>query len=291
MMSWNALPNELRRQVWSFMTYEGKNLDDGGEISCEWRRNRADLANCALVNRQWQGIFEEAMFKNIFLTQETVQSLRKITQRQKKLVRYIWLKIAIDSLPCRSCPDYDLACGTVSSLDHVAAGLCMLRFLFILSSWKRDELGCPEGLTIELSCFSPEDAQHSFRNDLFFDSSPFADEIQLGGNRVPLNYVEHGTINGRRAAPLDTNNIIKLFHDDIDLPSPDHCDPATGVVDVVSRLVIRRQTRRHLDPFLMQRIIEALPELTEVTYEPWRDWRESDQDSSKSPNPFEAPCE
>lgn len=282
-MSWNKLPNELRHLIWSFVVYEGINADQGpeNETGRVWRRNRSDLTNCALVNRQWQEVFEQALFKNLFLTEGTVRSLKKITPRQKKLVRYIWLKVSIESSPCRPCNPTWHEDGIIDWPHSKEAGLRILYFLSLLRSWRRAELGTTDGLTIEISCCSPQDGAHFFRNDIFLDSSPFADTAALEHNRPTLDDLDHNIAQGKRGAPLDTKTLIQLFHPDIEIPGPDEADPITGTVEVATRLVIRRQTRRQLDPFLMQRIIEALPELTAITYEPWRDWRASEQDLSR----------
>jgi hypothetical protein len=313
-MSWNALYPEIRRLVWSFVADETLNTTPGNEISRPWGRNRSDVARCARVNSEWRDFFEEALFQNLFLTQDTYPCLHVATLRQRRLVRYIWLRIELDV-------DFQ---GGLWSHDRPSAhetkaeaGLHILKFLRILSYWRLAELGTPDGLTIEFSFYAPEDAWWSFRNDLFFDSSPFTADVDPDGRRPLLTDTFHGNLNGMRCEPLLVKDLTHLFYGPITVPARRYNSPAipplyytlltrlflnpppglppssnliipplkqfepAGDADVVTRLVIRRQSRRHIDFRLMEEIMSALPELKSVTYEPWREWGQGMEDWSK----------
>lgn len=302
-MSFNDLSPEIRRCIWSFVADETVNATPGDEISRPWGRNRSDLARCALVNSEWRDYFERALFRNLFLTQDTFQCLHIITPRQKKLVRYIWLRIDIHKD------------GHVVGRDlgiNVHAGLHILRFLRILSYWTPGELGTTDGLTVEISFYPSDDTHRWFRNDLFFDSSPFTADVDPGGRRPLVTNTTYGILNGKRCAPLHVDHVTTLFYGPLFLPI-DYNEPTmprvydallarlssnpaaalptsynpviiprvtdrehVGHARVVTRLVLRRQTRRHIDWTLVQPIMSALPELKSVTYEQWREWREFD---------------
>lgn len=221
-MSWNALCPELRRLVWSFVADETVNATPGDEISRPWGRNCSDVARCARVNSEWRDFFEEALFQNLFLTQDTYPCLHITTLRQRRLVRYIWLRIEIswDFLGGR----WYIDCQSASE-TKAQAGLRILKFLRILSYWRLDELGTPGGLTVEISFYAPEDASDVFRNDLFFDSSPFTADVDPGGRRPLLTATRDGKVNGKRCEPLMVQNLAHLFYSPISIPYCCHNSP------------------------------------------------------------------
>jgi hypothetical protein len=124
-------------------------------------------------------------------------------------------------------------------------------------------------VTLELSIHSPGDYNH-FQH-YGFDADP--DPESVGDTMQPIHDPAHGYEEGtRRGAGLEQIRRLWGFNPiDINSYWP------LGWIDFITGLVIRRQTRRHLTPQGLSRILKALPNLDTLAVEFWRGWTEWEQ--------------
>jgi hypothetical protein len=143
----------------------------------------------------------------------------------------------------------------------------------ILATWKASS---GSGLTLELSAQSPSDNQHWFKHFYFGTKSTNDDEngyaasildSQNDGLHEHTNYPYHDLIDGRQVVNPSGFAVLRLFERvglnfKVELPT----------VPVVTKLVLRRQCRRRFDGKALGVLLEKLPRLECLVYEPWRGW-------------------
>lgn len=123
------------------------------------------------------------------------------------------------------------------------------------------------GLTLEISAYSHSDTKHVFRNDLHFDMGPFDDDRPIEQNRPSFTDLKHGWLNGRRDGPPSVSSILRIQGSSRYTVAGYSRLP---VADVVTTFVLRRQTRWHIDPDLLEEMIRSFPRLRTLHIEPWR---------------------
>ncbi|KAG7048063.1 Oxoglutarate iron-dependent oxygenase, partial [Colletotrichum scovillei] len=136
-------------------------------------------------------------------------------------------------------------------------------------------------LTLELSVQSPSDKEHCFKN-LYFGGVGEDEDLRFDrpGHRLPhldskhsFHDLQHGWINGRQVDAPNGNAFLRMFQ-------PLYLTFKEGLpqVKAVTRFVLRRQCRRKIQPKVLGSLLDKLPRLQSLIYEPWQSWDKTAQD-------------
>ncbi|KAH7234432.1 hypothetical protein B0J15DRAFT_570803 [Fusarium solani] len=236
MNSWNSLPMELRFMIFEYVAACGT----------------GHLSTCAAVCREWQDLIERRNFRRLKLRSTCVNDLRTmVTDRTRPLVQHIWLHVAIPRYTCLICHRRESQSSWIRNNRMIK--VAVLKLFAILSTWDSTD-----GVTLELSTNSPSDPQHWFKNYCFGDGSQ---GVRNWGSS------DHGWSNGTRISSPNSRTLGRLF-ETIDLTSR----LRLLRVGVVTRLVIRRHLRRRLTASSLRMLLDKLPRLECLLFEPWRQW-------------------
>lgn len=193
------------------------------------------LAGLASVSRQWQTFFEPQIWQTLNFQSPTLDRTlmkRYITDTRKPLVKKISFHLWLREYSCDDCDQPEDA-RTATSND--ASFIRQLTALFsALSSWKTG------GLTLELNASSPSDSQHQRHGTCEAHNRP---TYSLRGARERLigNLLHVGSTN-------------KSY-----FPR----------VPVIQEFSIRKTFYRSLSAISMRDILQSLPEVKRIHYEPW----------------------
>lgn len=192
-----------------------------------------------------------------------------MTQRNQSLVRSLWFSIELEEYDCTKCVDTRTSSIETSCTDNELI-LEASRLLFsALSTWGPNK----GNLTLDIILYSDSDTEHAYRY-LTFEPDVPGRATQHGSDQTSV--VEHQdkhrweVINsGLLVPPYGT--LQRLFAD-VWLPFDEEgdCWKQALKVQAVTRLVMRLQTRRRLQPKTVIQILSHLTGLHELHYEFWR---------------------
>ncbi|KEY75020.1 hypothetical protein S7711_01359 [Stachybotrys chartarum IBT 7711] len=191
----------------------------------------------AAVCSEWKTFIEPQNFHRLELQVPCLEQLPHMTTRTTGLVRQIRLNIELPRYSCRSCQ-------WPESRSH--------RFV------------------LELNTFSPSDSEHWFKNyciglDAQIDGVSEQQQQQQQAAPVRWHDPNHGWIDGRQIDSPSADAMSRLFAP-ICLSLPE----SIPKVNAVTRLVIRRECRRQIIPPVLRLLLQRLPRLQTMVYEPWR---------------------
>ncbi|TLD19110.1 hypothetical protein PspLS_09890 [Pyricularia sp. CBS 133598] len=226
----------------------------------------------ASVCRRWRNIFEPAMFRHLTLRAADLQFLNLVVQEHRRhLVTHIWF---IVEFPTYS--SYSSEINPQEPLDNIPSYFFWqgINSLFQeLCQWSAPFARGDEGITLELSMWSPSDNRYSFQDidfgegDCLRSFPNIEDDFQR--HTFPLHAPPHGWVQGSRfrsATRMEWQKIRHFIylHDEIDI----------GMLSVVAvtGLLLRRQTRADLHVSAYQAICSRLPNLAQVHLEMWQEW-------------------
>lgn len=181
-----------------------------------------------------------------------------MTTRTASLVRQIRLNIELPRYSCRSCRYCESAVRKSQHSSIFEAAI--LKLFIVLSAWK------PRGrLVLELNAFSPSDSEHWFKA---LDAQIYEESEQQQQQETLARWHDpkHSWIDGRQVEGPPAEAMEHLF-------APICLGLLPGSipeVHAVTRLVIRRECRRQVLPSILRLLVQKLPRLQHVTYEPWR---------------------
>lgn len=168
MANWPQLPYEIQVSNLNIVLCSLRDPTSGSAVGRQLKRTHDLLFKYALVSKTWCEYIEERMLRRLFVTQDSLHHVERLSRRQRKLVRYIWLKVDLASYNCPSCVIIDLDITTSRLMQEKQDSDILkaaVKTLFdILSTW--DDCDTTEaGLTLEISAFSPSDAeQHDIKS-------------------------------------------------------------------------------------------------------------------------------
>ncbi|KAL7947352.1 hypothetical protein V8C42DRAFT_363818 [Trichoderma barbatum] len=234
--SWMHLPPELRIMILKEIAHEK---------SPGW-------ASCASVCREWQYILEEENYNKLKLQVPCLDDLNEMIPPHKRhLVNHIWFQVQLPRYPAACCARWNPPPAKASSIVEKA-----IRKLFAaLSSWQANRL------TLELNVVSPSDSEHWFKPLYFSDDRTKGDEGAAGPRHDP----RHGWAHGRRVTAAPKVAMRRMFRS-IEL---DFSRRPLRRVSCVTSFIIRRQLRRCISPLGLSAMLEKLPLLESMCYEPW----------------------
>ncbi|KLP18314.1 uncharacterized protein LW94_6195 [Fusarium fujikuroi] len=240
--SWASLPPEIRLQI----------LKEG---LCQGVRG-----SYASVCSEWKAFIEPQNFYRLELQVSCLDQLDHMTTRTASLVHQIRLNIELPRYSCRSC-QWPESSSRVS--QHSAIFRAAIHKLFTaLSAWKRTD-----ALVLELNTFSPSDSEHWFKNYCIGRDAQTDEESEQQQREAPGRWHDpkHGWIDGRQVESPSAKAMSRLFAP-ICLSLPG----SIPEVHAVTQLVIRRECRRQIIPPVLRLLLQKLPRLQTMVYEPWR---------------------
>lgn len=249
MPTWSALPAELRLMIIHHLM----------QAKHGW-------AIYASVCREWQHEIERKNFRQLKLGTSCVDGLQNIV-RSRHLVKHIWLNIELRRYSCRTCRRIEGEKWQKGNAEVVREAIQKL--FSILHQWQAGS-----ELTLELSAQSPSDREHAFKN-LYFGGDnengyPNVDYSASESAEITSADVQdpkHGWIDGVQVQAPESESISRIFEPIYpkftdDLPS----------VHAVTKFVLRRQCRRQFELGALERLLNKLPRLESLIYEPWERW-------------------
>ncbi|KAH6854041.1 hypothetical protein B0I37DRAFT_441106 [Chaetomium sp. MPI-CAGE-AT-0009] len=247
---WTTLPVEIRLLILEGIT----------------QQRHPGWASSAAVCKEWQFVIERENFRQLNLHVPCLDDFERITVQRQHLVSYISLDIELPCYTCRCCHWSESETWVRRNSSIVSKGIWKL--FSILSGWT---LANQKGLALELSAHSPSDSDHWFKHYRFSSGRVGDDEDDVisgrdMGSRL-LDDPKHGWRNAQQETPPPRLAVLRLFAT-INLRFPAELPQ----VDVVTRLTIRRQLRRRLQPIALQLVLGKLSRLEHMVYEPWRPW-------------------
>lgn len=289
--SWHRLPAELRLTILDFLVQDG-----------------CSLAGCATVSREWQAAIERHTFARICVTPARLADFDAMTRRSRARVRYIWLCVELAEYDCPVC---EVASSILSTRDDRAVTRAIERLFAVLSTWDVVATGPGKngktggGLLLDISVHSPSDNQHRFKELTFGPDLAFGDvrddrrwrarlrkafappSLSTRKNSGALyNRVHNLTRRGPAALlpekwPLSrVFGQILAFSPFVRVTGEEQWWRSLPLVPAVTRVLLRQQTRRRWKPESLSQLFSRLPRLTEIHYEPWREWRNALQDAT-----------
>lgn len=251
-MWWHLVPTEIRDMILDAVVEVGDNL-----------------ASAAAVSREWQHAIEPHTFAQIRLPVSRIPQLNLMKQRNQSLVRSIWFCIELEEYDCTKCVNTRLSSIQTSCTDNELI-LEAFRLLFsALSTWEPNK----GNLTLDISLYSNSDTEHAYKY-LTFEPDVPGRATRRGVDQTSA--VEHQdkhrweTIeSGLLVPPYGT--LERLFADAwLPFDEERDCWEQAPKVQAVTRLVMRLQTRRRLQPNTVIQILSHLTGLHELHYEFWK---------------------
>ena len=235
-MSWNSLSVEIQTHVLESLVLQG------------------NAARYASISRVWQAIIEPRIFARLKVTRSRLVSFNDIGYRHRLLIKWIWLSITPSECHCPQCGGIAFHYSYRDSSKVIRKAIQDL--IICLSTWE------PKG-------------------DLILD-------ISVRGLSVLLNHagiVHYGPSIIQEPNVKKINQCPHRLHDpnfrmayittkrfEINEIEP-QLRQQMPKARVVTSLLLRRQTRHLWKSNVFGELLYLLPEVHDIHYEPWRDWR------------------
>jgi hypothetical protein len=225
--------------------------------------HKGKVAHYACVSQEWKAAIEQHHFRSLRLRTSDIPVLETLTTESVGLIKYIYYCIELDEYGCYACE-----LPNINDAKEAERGILKdgIRSLFCVLS----KLPIQGKLTLDISVYSLSNTQHFFKYIRF----------------------EHADVHGSRSISHQTPQQHASTHDSIHrLPRLSHFFPVYRIFHglrlcdsdetfwaavpqdpSVTHLLLRRQTRRRWLPETLVKLIERLPNLQEMCYEPRREW-------------------
>lgn len=213
-----------------------------------------DSARYASICRAWQAVIERRNFARLKVTRSRLAGFSDIGYRHRHLVKYIWFSIEPSEYHCPQCGGLG-----IYNWHHVPTKTirnAIQDLVIQLSTWE------PSGsLLLDISVKAPSALRHS------------SSTIQYGP----------GVISEPKKAKIIRcsnwlHDITYLINKTTEVSKPEP-EPCQGMpkARAVTSLLLRRQNRRPWKSEVLEELLDLLPEVHEIHYEPWRDWRRMEE--------------
>ncbi|KAL7787129.1 hypothetical protein V8C37DRAFT_390738 [Trichoderma ceciliae] len=246
--SWASFPVEVRLTILE-------------EIS---RQKLRGWASCAAVCKEWQVFIEQKNFRRLKLRASCIGELGRVSIRVRNLVQCIYLNIELPRYTCRFCRQTESR--SCASRHSSIIRDTMLKLFHVLSTWQSTG-----HLILELNAYSPSDSEHWFKNYHFgLEHEDNGDLVRQQEATTKWHDPNHGWVNGQQVEAPRASAILRLFSP-LCLSLPENLHE----VHAVTGLVMRRQLRRQISLAALRFLLQRLPRLESIVYEPSRIWRRS----------------
>ena len=241
-MFWNSLPVEIQTHILDALVLHG------------------DSARYASICRAWQTIIEQRIFACLKVTRSRLAGFSDIGYRHRHLVKSIWFSIEASESRCPHCGGlWALNWHQVSSKTIRKA---IQDLVIQLSRWESNG-----SLLLDISVKAPSGLMHSSSIIQYGPpviSEPKKDKI------IPCTHWLHDPDLQSMAA------YILYKHTNVRGTEPELSQEIPKARAVTS-LLLRRQTRHPWKSEALEELLNLLPEVHEIHYEPWRDWRRMEE--------------
>ena len=212
-----------------------------------------DSARYASICRVWQIIIERRKFARLKVTRSRLTGFSDVGYRHRHLVKYIWFSIEPSEYHCPDCG------GVVYNWNQVPTKTirkAIQDLVIHLSTWEPSD-----SLLLDISVKAPGVLMHPS------STIQYGPGVISEPNKAKIiqcsHWLHHTSIYGPLAYPLSrTTNVSKPE------PKPSHKVPKARAI---TSLLLRRQTRRPWRSEVLEELLDLLPEVHEIHYEPWRD--------------------
>ncbi|KJK74987.1 hypothetical protein H634G_09622 [Metarhizium anisopliae BRIP 53293] len=290
MDGWTRLPYDVRLIILNMVFAQLTAPEENQAVGRPLKRMHCRMPSHGLVCRDWFEFFERETYRALFVTQDSLDRIGRLTRRQQRMVRYLWVKV--DLVTYASPNDMDFyweVCDLQYDANSTLINATIRRTFELLRSWDTEQGPGAPGLTLEISACSPSDMEHTFYNDLLFDTSPFDVDGPLERNRPSYSHPRNGWFQGKRTSPPSLHSILATLGF-----SFSHLDGLPAAPAVTS-FIVRRQTRWQFGPLALANIIRRLPSLRRILIESWREfdcfspggWYPQDRNTVESLTMFE----
>lgn len=261
---WDTLPSEIRLLVLQSLT------QDGSSLAC-----------LAAVSRAWQTDVERYNFSRIKLTPSRLMDFRSMIRRNQGLVRYTWFCLELDEYDCTQCApiggvlrtEEAIAALTVSDTEHRSITTAFQGLFSVLSEWDQDS-----NLMLDISIYSPSDAQHWFPYLTYMPDNPSNRLEGSGPELTTITQSYHdpprGWVTGFRHSAPHPAAVRKAFHFITEEEEPDDDESEfqwwdqLPPVSSVTSILLRQQSRRRWEPSALTHVLARFPRLQEIHHEP-----------------------
>ncbi|KAK7413831.1 hypothetical protein QQX98_007325, partial [Neonectria punicea] len=100
------------------------------------RTEKTGLSQYALVCKAWQEFFEKKIYRHLTLDISSLYDFDKFVQRQRALVKHIWLRIELATYKCPDCVSFK---SHDYQADNATTRDAIIWLFYILSTWDRGE--------------------------------------------------------------------------------------------------------------------------------------------------------
>ncbi|KAI1376912.1 hypothetical protein F4677DRAFT_444722 [Hypoxylon crocopeplum] len=252
MPDWTSLPAEARLLILEFLAQDVGNKTAN---TAQGRRRKPGLAPYATVCIEWLEFIEKRNFHRLKLKSSCLYSLGNLGVRQRKLVKHIQFCVELGTYTCRDCSTSQPV--AIYTYNGNITKRAIRQLLRTLRTWDNDIDQIDEGLTLELSVYSPSDSHHAFRN--------YNHDLGAWGRAWEIHDPRHGWIHGQRVSNPRIEHISQVYG-----LLETNFRSYLPEVKVVTKLLVLRQTRCYLSFETMCHILEGLPRLRHFHYEMWR---------------------
>ncbi|PNP52477.1 hypothetical protein THARTR1_06945 [Trichoderma harzianum] len=234
-----------------------KSKGKGNHDSIQSGKARASVY--ATVCKEWYDYFEPYIFRRLTLSMKRLsESEAIITGSRCQFVQHIWLRFE------RSVQPGVTPVKLRHELDALRFNATIFQLFQILSEWPERSIGQP-GIALELTAFSAADPDYSMK-----DTVP--DELKgvdLTVDSEPLNAIyEMEPSARRRLTEHEENQQFELHPFYVPRKHPSLTTLRLPVVRLITDLTIRRQMHISFFTHYVNCMVDSLPNLEFVTYEP-----------------------
>ena len=247
-MSWNSLPVEIQTHILESLVLQGNS------------------ARYASTSRVWQTIIEPRIFARLKVTRSRLISFNDIGYRHRHLIKCIWFSITPSECHCPQCGD--IAFYYSYHLSSKVIRKAIQDLIICLSTWEPND-----GLLLDISVKAPSALMNP--SGIIQDGPSIILEPKME-RIIQCSHRLHDT--SLRGSYL----INKTFNINELEPQLRQQMPKARVV---TSLLLRRQTRHLWKSDVFRELLDLLPEVHDIHYEPWRDWRRMEErsiDTSKT---------
>ncbi|KAK8859998.1 hypothetical protein PGQ11_010732 [Apiospora arundinis] len=264
LLLWPQIPHEIKEKIWGYLG--SKNLEEN-EVD-----DAISYPVLATVSKEWQEYFESITFKSLKVDEGRIEALDRIVSsspRRVGVLRHLHLQIQLLPYDCLESGWRESLCE--ANANNIIFSNAVTALFKTMKSWP--PAGEGEQTTLELSAFSPSDAQHCFKklgchknNTLFqFRPKPKSDfqYYDLIHYWVPSSRLRQQCLYDI----IPPNLARRVEGSGLHMHG---CVVKFPEVPKFTAFTIRRQCYRKFGAARgLNMMLEALPNLTEFTYEPW----------------------
>ncbi|KAK3900367.1 hypothetical protein C8A05DRAFT_17314, partial [Staphylotrichum tortipilum] len=234
------------------------------------------LTPYSLVSWEWHDFFAGKLFERLTVTPgPDFARLPVLAHGQGARVKHLWLRIPLAPYTCNWCRSPEDARWHGQNIDTVQATIDRFLTRLLYWSWRA---GFPTHATLEISIHSPSDRLHGYGHyDMDAVPEGLGRALPSEGSDTVDPAAQH-TLSMYQTTPVNRLGATwRLYgRTAMDLRYQGELTKA----DFITRLLIRRQTRRRLTPASTCQLLAALPNLEELALEFWREPTALDQQAT-----------